>query len=66
MECLETLSPKRPDENRVKITHNRSQNTNGIFSTTFGFSLVHRIFSLTDNLAKTLQDKKMSACSSKG
>ena len=37
LECLETLSPKRPDENRVKITDNRSQNTNGIFSTTFWF-----------------------------
>ena len=29
------LSPKRPDENRVKITHNRRQNTNGIFSSIF-------------------------------
>ena len=31
----------------------------------FGLSLDHRIFSHTDNLSKTLQAKKMSACSSK-
>ena len=59
------LSPKRPDENRVKITHNRRQNTNRIFSSIFGLNLGHRIFSHTDNQSKTLQAKKLSACNSK-
>ena len=44
MECLETLLPKRPDENRVKITDNGSQNTNGIFSPIFGLNLGQRTF----------------------
>ena len=35
MEYLETLPPKQPDEKRVKITHKRSQNKNGIFSSIF-------------------------------
>ena len=55
MECLEALSPKRPDENfNLEYFH--------LF---FGLSLGHRIFSHTDTLSKTLQPKKMSACSSK-
>ena len=66
MECLKTLSPKRPDENRVKITHNWSQNTNGIFSSIFwSQSWSKNFFSHTNNLFKILQAKKISSCSSK-
>ena len=35
------------------------------FNLFFGLNLGHRIFSHTDKLSKTLQAKKMSACSSK-
>ena len=65
MKCLEALSPKRADENRVKIRHKRGQSTNEIFSSIFVLNLGHRIFSHTDNLSKNLQAKKMSACTSK-
>ena len=65
MECLETLSPKQPDETELKSRIIGVKTQMEYFPLFLGLSLGYRIFSHTDNLSKTLQAKKMSAFSSK-